>query len=359
MRDYIKGLDGLRAIAIVFVVIHHSHFLVKEDFLYRLAEYLGTGVDLFFIISGYLITGILLRQKNRPHALRNFYFRRALRIIPLYYLVLAVAFFIVPQIDLVHLKKLDSSHQLSFWLFFSNYYIAGRGYFQNGLTDLSWSLAVEEQFYIFWSLAVIYLSVNNLKKLALIIIILSPLLRYFLIANGINLVAIQVMSLTRMDTLMMGCLLALTIDQRKLNPSFFPWLGALAFIVVYILQNYISYKFAIPLSYSFVGILYSSILAIVLYSGPSGRFKRFLEWPFMAKLGVYSYGIYLFHNPIQKGLRLLYPIQSLSQALGSEVAQVIFYGVVVMISYFLASMSFRFYESKWLLLKKKFGNEEG
>src|SRR5579864_437904 len=100
---HIPELDGVRGIAILMVVVYHAfEFSIRapEGWIARLASYGFSGVDLFFVLSGFLITGILLNSKGRPGYFRNFYARRALRIWPLYYLLLLVSFGVVPLVIL-------------------------------------------------------------------------------------------------------------------------------------------------------------------------------------------------------------------------------------------------------------------
>jgi peptidoglycan/LPS O-acetylase OafA/YrhL len=358
MNGYIKGLDGLRALAIILVVLHHSHFLPPEGSLFGVTELLGSGVDLFFIISGYLITNILINLKGKSSFFKKFYARRFLRIVPLYFLVLAFAFFIVPNINLAQLDKLKNTTAWPYWTFLSNYYIASIGRFQNGLVDLSWSLSVEEQFYVFWSLCVFFFSNKTLKQIALGILFVSPILRFILIDQGVNLVAIHVMSITRMDTLMMGSLLALTLKERVVNPRFY-LCGFLSSLIILIGLFQLPIPYLVSSYYTVLGVLFSCLVGYVIGQNKSatseeGYILKFLEFKPLALVGLYSYGIYLFHNPIQKALRVVVSHFNISQSLTPINMQLAFYFMVMAIAFILASISYHFYEAKWLKLKSKF-----
>lgn len=353
MIAYIRGLDGLRAFAIIFVVIHHSHFLTDHGSLYQLSEMLGNGVDLFFIVSGFLITNILLNAKGEKHFFKNFYLRRILRIVPLYYFILSLNFFIIPLINHPSLDKLKNAAAWPYWLFLSNYYIAAKGKFENGLIDLSWSLSVEEQFYIFWSTAVYLLGRKQLKKLSLAILIFCPILRFILLHQGVNNVAIHVMSITRMDTLMMGALLALILKDSIIRSRMY-LLTLITSLGSFILLTNSSMTYTTIANYTLIGIAYASVLGLAL-NGHS-LILKVLEYKPFALIGLYSYGIYLFHNPIQKALRE--PISNFLQKYSFEPiwGQLLFYFIVLIISVALSSLSFNFYESKWLKLKTRFNN---
>ena len=120
------------------------------------------GVDLFFVLSGYLISGILLDAKCEPGYIGKFWARRALRILPLYYAVVAFSLIILPNIAHPYAALFGriSGDEWSYWLLLSNFSIAQVGMFRHGILDVSWSLAIEEQFYIVWPLIVLLLSLE-------------------------------------------------------------------------------------------------------------------------------------------------------------------------------------------------------
>ena len=161
---YVPALDGIRGIAILTVMLHHftifgmvrpNNFIDVQ--FYRLASAGWCGVDLFFVLSGFLITGILLDTKSGPHFFRNFYMRRVLRIFPLYYGFLIVIFVLIPlaiQVGDKFQTLLDQ--QGWYWSYLINLPIAFKGWSSVIIIDHFWSLAVEEQFYLFWPLVVFF-----------------------------------------------------------------------------------------------------------------------------------------------------------------------------------------------------------
>jgi peptidoglycan/LPS O-acetylase OafA/YrhL len=177
------------------------------------------GVDLFFVLSGFLITGILLDTKGSAGYFKNFYARRCLRIWPLYYASLLLMFGIIPVLRPAHGHTIfkRSSPWWAFPLFIQNFLIPAPAR-ATGLLGVTWSLAIEEQFYLVWPLVVGFCSIPVLRWIALSVVCLSPVLRLFLSAMGVDLYA---NTFSRLDGLMAGALVALVIRARYFVPSRF------------------------------------------------------------------------------------------------------------------------------------------
>src|SRR4051812_48705226 len=154
LRGHLPGLDGLRGIAILMVLA--LHFLGDATphgpvgrLVVKAASYGVLGVDLFFVLSGFLITGLLLDAKSGPHYFRNFYARRTLRIFPLYYLVLTILFIVLPRFTALPAPLEDARiHQGWLWTYTSNFFIAARAEWALTYVSHFWSLAIEEHFYL-------------------------------------------------------------------------------------------------------------------------------------------------------------------------------------------------------------------
>lgn len=152
-RKYFPELDGIRAIAVLSVISFHASSSVPGESILATALGVGwAGVDLFFVLSGFLITGILLDTKTSPRALGNFYARRVLRIFPLYYASLLVIYHLMPAL---HRLK-NAPEEWWYWLYVSNW-SPSTGTAHAWLTHF-WSLAIEEQFYLMWPFVVLALS---------------------------------------------------------------------------------------------------------------------------------------------------------------------------------------------------------
>jgi len=288
VRQRITQLDGLRGVAILMVFIFHAFH----------ANLLWMGVDLFFVLSGFLITGILLDGKSKPFGayIGGFYRRRARRILPAYIVALVIA------------AALFGVGWLSYWYLYLG---AMNLVIPLGLTSLTvlplWSLAVEEQFYLIWPVAVYFLSRRHIAILAVSLLLLAPVLRFIFTPHFISPYSIYMLLPFRMDTLAAGALIAIVwpeIQDRMQKHSelrvriviFWSCGFAIALIAALVL-NSLGYK---PNSGSRIGntVLLEATLAIttsLFVLTLLGVGKSSLSSRPMVKLGRISYSIYLIH----------------------------------------------------------------
>jgi peptidoglycan/LPS O-acetylase OafA/YrhL len=223
-KSHMPALDGVRGLAVILVVLfaHYSSVLSGSVPLERriavVSAHVGlTGVDLFFVLSGFLITGILLDTRDSPSYFRSFYARRILRIFPLYYAYLFINFFPLRGINL-QLEKVDKFAAINpYW------YLA---YLSNlspteGVSDYTlghfWSLAIEEQFYLAWPLVLFLVPRRSLAPICLAGIGAAILLRFELAIGGAGTETLHRFTPGRMDTLLLGALAAIAFrdDGQK------------------------------------------------------------------------------------------------------------------------------------------------
>jgi peptidoglycan/LPS O-acetylase OafA/YrhL len=312
----IAGLDGLRGSAAICVVLCHFAVLLPNRSILAYALSNGwTGVDLFFVISGFLITGILFDAKGSPHYFRNFYVRRTLRIFPLYYgfLVATVAvMLIVPRVPRLAASSGDVQQlwdaQPWLWTYTANYWAsipkANWSKWAESVVHL-WSLSVEEQFYLVWPVVVFALSRRNLIRLCVAIPFAALAIRVWFTWRGMDWFVMYTWTPTRADSLAAGALVALLIRvprgvQRMRR--MFNWLGPLAAVL------------AVPLFWAFdptknpwrATLIYTDLAvlfaALLFWSTDTGSLrgvaKRFYELRPLRAIGRYSYGVYVFHLPL-------------------------------------------------------------
>jgi peptidoglycan/LPS O-acetylase OafA/YrhL len=311
------------------------------------------GVDLFFVLSGFLITGILLDTKERPHYFRNFYIRRVLRIIPLYVVFVGVccvfyrgyrSYFVLSTLfaaNLAHLYGVREPHG----------------------PDVLWSLAVEEHFYLVWPLLVMLLSRRNLTVLAILIIVMTPLARGLAVAHGMDVEgAVYSYSWFRFDGLALGAVVAIWIRSPKASDRNSCRLAA-CFISTSLLITLLGQPFGLmqkgilgtALRFNQAQLVFASslLLTLVLKSTP---YVAFLRQPFARLSGNLSYCIYLVHLSLGDGYQfilrhfVLHP-ESVFGGLGSVILRGI---VMVGSSFTVALVSRKYLEEPFLRLKRYF-----
>ncbi len=207
VRRHITALDGIRGVAVLLVLIFHifqaepapSHPLLRIG--YAATLFGQTGVDLFFVLSGFLITGILFDTRSSRRYLLNFYGRRTLRIFPLYYGSLVLFLIALPRLVDFRATGLPS---VWFWTFSTNVAVT-QGFDPGGLGHY-WTLAIEEQFYLVWPLVVWTLGRTALIRLCLASLVVAAALRVLVESHGISCFEL---TFCRIDTLLLGALIAL------------------------------------------------------------------------------------------------------------------------------------------------------
>jgi len=350
---YIPQFDGLRAFAILLVLIAHSGFLEDLPHLGGL-ELARLGVDLFFVLSGFLITGILLDSKGSRHYFRNFYLRRALRIWPLYYLVLFVAFVVVPAFA-PSMRSTAARIWPAFVFYVQNIvFMHSKTYhFALGAT---WSLAVEEQFYLTWPLLVFLFRKRTLAIISGSLILVSLASRLIGYSHGAPFGFLYLFTLSRLDSIACGSLAALwlrspccTFSGWRVRSYQFLGIGAAGTV----LTRMIMPNNSGVVGFTFLAFGFTGLLGISLAQGRSSILVRTLSAGWLRYIGKISYGIYLLHFPIFVLWARFLDRQSFCQLnpVARNLLGIAGQMVLVMIA---ASISWRFFEEPILRLKERF-----
>src|SRR5271163_4433997 len=183
----LRQLDAVRGFAVLVVFVHNID-IYPSLHLGLIASNGWMGVDLFFVLSGFLITEILVDTKKSEGYFKNFYARRCLRIWPLYYAALLFMFVIVPSLRPSEAHTVFDARSAPWWsyLFFIQNFLVPIPSSATGLLGVTWSLAVEEQFYLVWPLVVRFFNARQLCKIAITVVCVSPALRFYLSLHGVN-----------------------------------------------------------------------------------------------------------------------------------------------------------------------------
>ncbi|WP_433926459.1 acyltransferase family protein [Sorangium cellulosum] len=289
----IRSLDGLRAVSVTMVVIAH---LARHTGVFARFDLGNLGVRVFFVLSGFLITTLLAREHAATGriSLSAFYLRRTLRIFPPFYaLVLAVA--AARAAGVVALPWSDVAHAATYTM---NYNTADRGW----ILGHTWSLAVEEQFYLLWPAALALAGFRRGLAVAALAMLAAPLVRVSTyLAFPAARAGIGETFPTVADALAVGCALALARDALWRLPLYRRFLGSPAFIAVPLVALMAHAGGKHPLFSFFVGTsLVNAAVALVVdrvVRFPDGPIGRFLDRRPVARVGVASYSIYLWQQP--------------------------------------------------------------
>jgi peptidoglycan/LPS O-acetylase OafA/YrhL len=321
-RREIPALNGLRAVAVLCVVLYHAGLPAPGGF----------GVLVFFVLSGFLITWLLLNefQKTGDLSFRKFYARRSLRIFPAFY---AYSGLLLCFLLLTH-KHIVVPQALASLLYLNDYYQAILGDPNTGFSH-TWSLAVEEQFYLIWAPALLVLlrSRKVLPTLLTAIVVLC-IYRLVLAFSGVNQGYIYEAFDTRADHLLTGCLLAYLLFERKWARLFQmacrPWFVCII-IVILTAMNAGEFRFG-PFYRDTVAFTFEPLLVAILIPGlisSSGTFGgRILEWSPISGMGRISYSMYLYQqvviSPVEKILHRQPLLLQAAASLGATVVAALF-----------------------------------
>lgn len=322
MFDVLEGrskrvpeLDGIRGIAILLIILwHYGNNLIQNDAFtwapyFKIATQYGWGgVDLFFILSGFLLGGLLINNRDSEYYFSTFYVRRACRIFPIYFITIAFTYFLAyyeiggSYYENFVLKKVPLWSYLTFT---QNIFMALRESLGNGWIAHTWSLAVEEQFYLILPLFLFLFNKRTQIIMMIVFIFLGPFFRYFSHNwhESFNLLH------CRIDALFAGVLIAYVIKSKNTSNAIIKnlkWvqIAFLFFLTIIgidsIKQYSLNYPIPAVINNTVLIALFTTFILIVLFS-KKNIFRTICRNIILQRIGIISYGIYLFH-PIVNGL---------------------------------------------------------
>jgi len=352
-RIYFPELDGLRFFAFLLVFIHHHSLFAKIPYLSILNTNGWIGVDLFFALSAFLFTKLLIAEYNKTKTIsfKKFYIRRIFRIWPIYFLFIgfsvALYFFIKGSIE-----NSIGIRIIGLFTFSDNIMTAIYGYNPMPYVAHLWTITYEEQFYIFIPIIILLLVRSSVKTKLISLIsvfILFNVIRFALIANKVPHPAIWVLPITHFESIVLGIAIGFggfDILLKRIKPLLVGLIGIIFFVLLCFLPNINNISNWLNVSYSFVGISTSMVLFSV---SNSNCLKKIFSRELFVFLGKRSYGLYLYH------------------LLGNGVAAYIIKHITILPSNLLASflysltftiivsiISYKIVETPFLKWKKKF-----
>ena len=309
---HVVGLDGVRGVAVLLVFISHFHWILSPDpfltkvtpwhFINRTFEAGFMGVDIFFVLSGFLITSLLMKDRstNQKNLFKRFYKRRALRLLPALYALLIADFFVSRWENFPgDIQWRTTWHAI---LFLNNWNIVNNfGKAQNDLGHL-WSLGIEEQFYLIWPLTIWLLAKLKIPSKMMIPLILFASLvvmvhRTSLWNDGTSWIILYIRTDTRLDSLLIGAMFAYVYRHFQVPSKILNSVATLSFLgLVYIKYVLDKSPFIFEMGWTIIALL----AGFIILSVAEGAFfiQKVFTWRPLTMIGKVSYGLYLWHMPI-------------------------------------------------------------
>ena len=364
LKGHVQALDAIRGLAIVLVTGYRfwerpAGDELPSDALTHLFSLGFRGVDLFFVLSGFLITGILFDAKQKPHFFRNFYMRRTVRIFPLYYAVLAVTLVFLPLAGWSTASLFPEAHQHQswLWLYGANVLQSLRGEWCLGSFNHFWSLAVEEHFYLLWPLVIYCCSRRTAMFACGGVVGIAAMARVTWLLSGGNAVAADTFTLLRMDALAMGGLAALAIRGPGGVRALYPWATAAVVVLgAVLLPISLLHRRLLAIPELLFAAFFAGVILLALSATKDGWWGKLWNSPLLRFFGKYSYGMYVFQNLLIPLTAAWLSVASFQQRLGSHVlAQLAYLALMSALTIAFAFASWHLFEKHMLKLKTWFG----
>jgi peptidoglycan/LPS O-acetylase OafA/YrhL len=368
---HIPELDGLRGFAIVTVMLYHFTVAYRNDvstiidtLFIRICGAGWLGVDLFFVLSGFLITGILLDTRQSGKYFTSFYARRFLRIFPIYYAIMIVFFFILPGFIPIEDSRLNVLLDNKWWFlsYLLNWKIAFIGNFNAIPAGYIWSLAIEEQFYIIWPW-IVFSMPRKLLSLTTWSLAGCVILRTGLLLAGVTATSVYVMTFSHLDGLLIGAFIAVYIRTRSIDWRLYctariAIISSFLILILLFIQKREFYFYTRAVAY--IGFIllalgFGGLLTTTLFSDKKSLLRRIMNGKLIRSFGKYSYCLYLIHHPVGTAIEKVLYNPSNHSFIGSLVPAFLFYIILTtIICWVLAFISWNLFEKQLLKLKSHF-----
>lgn len=301
----ILPLDGLRGFSLLFIVTFHSLIVANPTYVdwFGLVSWGHATLDIFFVLSGFLITAILLKAKGSVGYFRNYLTRRALRIFPAYFVVIGLIFIVLPHFSEVFYNSSTREEWLWYALYLQNVKTSLEGWPEYWYIAHLWSMSVEEQFYLLWPFAVAWLNRKQLIRLCVVIMGVSLLCKAIIMLIGDPGKFAHTSTLTRMGAIAMGAILASV--ERSTLARILPYRGwiilaatALYFVFIIVQPTIINNGVGRLIAFMVSILVPALVIALIVLNRLPQLMQRILSHPILLSMGTLSYGAYLLHYPI-------------------------------------------------------------
>lgn len=392
-KSYHPALDGFRGLALIMVIMTHStaypagggfpEYTIFHGIWSNIQSFLWFGLEMFFVLSGFLVTGILINTRNHAHYYKNYYFRRILRVFPLYWVMLILGLVIVPNLpyiqDLPYLYYNDKGHPTWKDAMFYIFFMANFKEYQHHTIMLfvTWSLSIEEHYYMVWPHVVKFLKKANVLRVCFWLIVTGLCFRIYFVSVTDNPMVPYMWTMCRWDALAMGSALGMIWHSpggaEKIDyvvRKYFPLLTGILIGYVLIMrfgiysgENYkVEYLQLTPIGqtigFSIVDSWCCLLMAYIHLQKSGTLVQRFFETKILTGAGKYSYAVYLVHIPVLESVKyFFFRPYGYFQAGGKNFGvweQLLFFALVWLFSMILAIGSWKFIEGPALSLKKYF-----